>query len=171
MKYCEKCNTITDENVQICPKCGKGKLRSGEPAENFPTVIVKASGFEKERICAVLDDEGIPHSEKITKKQFSSDAVTGSSLAEYEIMVPYGAYSKAFELLVGINAIKIESEDFKSSEKLSEKTPKIEDFDGEDYYSTKNRIIRVVSVILFLIIVGGVVLGVDAVMALIKGLF
>lgn len=171
MKYCKKCNHITNDGVEICPVCNKKTLNSGEPSGDFPTVILRASGFEKERVCSALNDQNIPHSEKIAKKQFSSDAVTGSNFADYDIMVPYGCYSKAFDLLVGINAIKPEESDFEDKEKVSVKSAKLSEFNGEDYYSAKNRIIRIISVILLLVLVTGVVLGVDAIMALIKGLF
>ena len=160
MKYCKKCNHITNDGVEICPVCNKKTLNSGEPSGDFPTVILRASGFEKERVCSALNDQNI-----------SSDAVTGSNFADYDIMVPYGCYSKAFDLLVGINAIKPEESDFEDKEKVSVKSAKSSEFNGEDYYSTKNRIIRIISVILLLVLVTGVVLGVDAIMAFIKGLF
>ena len=48
---------------------------------------------------------------------------------------------------------------------------KQDEFDIGDYYSTKNKVIRMISVVLVLAIMAGVVLGVDAVMAIIKGFF
>jgi len=170
MKYCEKCNHITNDSTHTCPVCNNKTLKSGNPQGSFPVVVVRASGFEKNRICAVLDDENIPHSERIAKKQFSSDAVTGSSMADYDIMVPYDFYSKTFDLLVGINALNPDEEELNENAKIASRSVK-SDFDGEDYFSTKNRIIRIVSVILLMALVAGVVLGVDAIMALIKGLF
>ncbi|MEE1056978.1 MAG: hypothetical protein UH239_07005 [Acutalibacteraceae bacterium] len=170
MKYCKKCGIIINNNTENCPNCKKGRVISGEPEQDFPVIAVSAFGFEKERICAALDDDKIPYSTRITRKQFSSDAVTGNNNANYDILVPYTFYVDTINLLVGINAIKPNEKQFKELEKIS--TQKHHDeFDVEDYYSTKNKIIRMISVILLLAVMAGVVLGVDAVMALIKGFF
>lgn len=170
MKYCKNCGRIIDDSIQKCPSCKNGKIVNGEPEKNFPVVAVSASGFEKERICAALGDDKIPYSTRIAKKQFSTDAVTGSSNADYDILVPYSFYVDAMNLLVGINAVILDKEQLENLKKNSNES-QYDEFDGENYYSTKNKIIRMVSVILLLAIMAGVVLGVDAVMALIKSFF
>lgn len=170
MKYCKNCGKIIDDSIQKCPNCKKGKIVNGEPEKNFPVVAVSAFGFEKERICTALGDNKIPYSTRITKRQFSTNAVTGTSNADYDILVPYSFYVNAINLLVGINAVNPNKEQLEELQKNSDEN-QCDEFDGENYYSTKNKIIRMVSVILLLAIMAGVVLGVDAVMAFIKSFF
>lgn len=170
MKYCKKCGIILNNGNENCPNCKKGIIISGEPEQDFPVIAVSASGFEKKRICAALGYDKIPYSTRITKKRFSSDAVTGNSNADYDVLVPYAFYVDAINLLVGINAIKPNEKQFKELEKISNQKH-CDEFDCEDYYSTKNKVIRMVSVILLLAVTAGIVLGVDAVMAFIKGFF
>ena len=170
MKYCKNCGIILDDNVEECPSCKKGKIVNGEPEDSISVVAISASGFEKERILATLGDAKIPYSTRIVQKQFSANAVTGSNNATYDILVPYRFYVDAINLLVGINAIKLNEKQIEELEKIPDKNQR-DEFDGEDYYSTKNKIIRMVSVILLLAVMAGVVLGVDAVMALIKSFF
>lgn len=170
MKYCEECNIIAKDSVIMCPGCKRDILKSGEPKTTFPVTIVRASGFEYQRICGALDGENIPYSGKTVRKKFVNNAVTGKTNAEYDIMVPYKYYSKAFDLLVGINAVNPQDSDFEDKQQLSQITESLEEFDGEDYYSTKNKVIRVLSVILMLALVAGVVYGVDVIVALIKSM-
>lgn len=169
MKYCENCNYVVRHNAKDCPNCKKNTIKNGEPERDFPVVVVRATGFEKERICASLGDENIPYSIRIVKKKFSTDAVTGSKNAYYDIMVPYEYYADTMNLLIGINAVTPENIDIERLSELTEKQKKKDDFDGENYYSTKNKMIRIVSVVVFLALVAIVVFGVDAIMALIKG--
>lgn len=170
MKYCKNCGKILEQDNEKCFCRKKGEIINSEPAKDFPVVAIRASGFEKERICAALGDDKIPYSIRIAQKQFSSNAVTGSSNADYDILVPYGFYFEAVKLLVGINALKMNEAQLEALEKNLIKN-KQDEFDIEDYYSTKNKVIRMISVVLVLAIMAGVVLGVDAVMAIIKGFF
>lgn len=164
MKYCKKCGRIEKGSAVYCSECKNSRLTEGEPEKNLPVVAVRAAGFEKQRICSVLDDADIPYSTKIAKKQFSADAVTGSSNADYDILVPYGFYAKTRDILIGINAAEPDENDEKSKALSADEEKELSD----DYYSTKNKLIRAVAIILFLAVVAGVVTGVDAVMALIK---
>ena len=165
MKYCKKCGRIEKENAVYCPDCRNSRLAEGEPDRNFPVAVLRAAGFEKQRICSVLDDADIPYSTKIARKQFAADAVTGSSNADYDILVPYGFYAKTRDILIGINAVQPDEDDEKTKALSEEEEKELSD----DYYSTKNKLIRAVAIILFLAVVTGVVLGVDAVMALVRG--
>lgn len=169
MKYCEECNIIAKDNVIMCPKCKRDILKTGEPKGTFPVTIVRATGFEYQRICGALEGENIPYSSKAVRKKFANNAVTGKTNAEYDVMVPYAFFSKAFDLLVGINALDENSADFIDLQDFSQESEeKPLEFDGEDYYSTKNKIVRILSVILMIIVVAGVIYGVDIIMALIK---
>lgn len=170
MKYCEECNIVTKDNVIMCPHCKRDILKSGEPQATFPITVVRVSGFEYQRICGALESENIPYSAKTVKKKFANNAVTGKTNAEYDVLVPYQYYAKTFELLVGINAINPDDADFEDKFMVSQKSETLKEFDGEDYYSTKNKVIRLLSVVLMLALVAGVVFGVDAIVALIKNM-
>ncbi len=161
MKYCKKCGRLEKDTQQRCPVCKNSLLTDGEPENDFPVVLLRTAGFEKQRICSALNSEQIPYSERIAKKQLSADAVTGMSHADYDILIPYAFYKRATDVLIGINALHDNASVFD----VEDKSDTLE----EDYYSTKNRVVRIVSVILLLVIVTGVVLGVDFLMALIKG--
>ncbi len=165
MKYCKKCGRIEKESDVYCSVCRNSRLEEGEPDKNFPVVAVRAAGFEKQRICSVLDDADIPYSTKIARKQFSADAVTGSSNADYDILVPYGFYAKTRDILIGINVAEPDENDGNAKALSKEEEKEL----SADYYSTKNKLVRAVAIILFLAVVAGIVMGVDAVMALIKG--
>lgn len=169
MKYCKKCGNIFEQGVSKCTECRKSVLSEEKPDKDFPIVAIRTSGFERQRICATLDDEGITYSTRIAKKQISENAVKGTSNAYYDILVPYGIYKKTIDILLGINA-EVKAEAVLLADEQKDDVQE-SSFDNDDYYSTKNRIVRVVSVILFLALVTGVVLGVDAIMALIKQYF
>lgn len=164
MKYCKKCGRMFNDSAHICKECKRETLVIGKPDKTFPVFAVRAAGFEKERICSALDNEKIAYSTRIAKKQFSTDALTGTSNAYYDILVPYGLYTKTIDLLIGINAI---TPNEKEIEKIDRDIPE-DEFDGEDYFSTKNKVIRIVSVILLLAVVTGVVFGVDTIMGIVK---
>ncbi len=86
-------------------------------------------------------------------------------MPDYDILVPYGFYAKTRDILIGINAVQPDEDDEKTKALSEEEEKELSD----DYYSTKNKLIRAVAIILFLAVVTGVVLGVDAVMALVRG--
>ena len=46
-------------------------LKSGEPQATFPITVVRASGFEYQRICGALESENIPYSTKTVKKKLN----------------------------------------------------------------------------------------------------
>ena len=72
-------------------------------------------------------------------------------------------------MLIGIGAIQLENTQI-ISEKETE-TPKIEEETFEEMSRTKRIIVRILSVILLILIVWGVVAGVDYIMELIIGNF
>lgn len=174
MKYCKKCNLLVKDNINNCTKCGRA-LNDSMLLAKSPVVVVTASGFEKERICAVLKDKNIPYSVRVvTQKGVSteSNAVTGNSKTKHDIIVPYEFYNKAMEQLIGINAVQLDDKEIqKLTEALEKEEKSNKKPDADDYFSSKNRIIRIVSAIAFLVLVALVVFGVDAVIAIIKSFF
>lgn len=169
MKYCDKCNYISDDKQDTCPNCKKAMTAVKQLSDDQQVSIMRVGGLEKERITAALEDSRIPFTQRPVKKQPSAEAITGKNSASVDIMVCYGDYEKAEDLLIGIGAIQLENTQI-ISEKETE-TPKIEEETFEEMSRTKRIIVRILSVILLILIVWGVVAGVDYIMELIIGNF
>ncbi|MEE0265549.1 MAG: hypothetical protein UD936_07990 [Acutalibacteraceae bacterium] len=171
MKYCKKCNFLTKDNIDICTECNS-TLSDFDAKPDIPVIAVTAQGFEKERICAMLTEEDIPFSVRlVTKKRvkIQQNAVDGVSKAMHDIIVPYEYYYKAMELLVGINAVQLSDDELESlTEALENEENNTEAPDVGDYFSVKNRVVRIVSAFAFFALVAAVVFGVDAIAAFIK---
>lgn len=127
--------------------------------------LVSASGFELERIRTALSDNGIPNDSKPQKRNFSAKAVTGTDISIQDIYVAESDYEKAYDLCVGIGAIKLEGEETI----LEEEAAAAEEF--EDMPSGKRTAVRIVSAILFVLLAAMVIFGVDAITGWIKSLF
>ncbi|MBQ4179407.1 MAG: hypothetical protein II615_01460 [Ruminococcus sp.] len=127
--------------------------------------LVSASGFELERIRTALSDNGIPNDSKPQKRNFSAKAVTGTDISIQDIYVAESDYEKAYDLCVGIGAIKLEGEETI----LEEEAAAVEEF--EDMPSGKRTAVRIVSAILFVLLAAMVIFGVDAITGWIKSLF
>ena len=128
--------------------------------------LVSASGFELERIHTALSDNGIPNDSKPQKRNFSAKAVTGTDISIQDIYVAESDYEKAYDLCVGIGAIKLEGEETILGE---EEAAAVEEF--EDMPSGKRTAVRIVSAILFILLAAMVIFGVDAITGWIKSLF
>lgn len=158
--------------------------------------LVSASGFELERIKTALSDNGIPNDSKAQKKSFSAKAVTGIDNSEQDIYVSEDDYEKAYDLCIGIGAIrpegevqeiitddeaasaegqKIMTDDEAASAEVQETVtddeaaPAEEEF--EDMPEGKRAAVRIISAILFLLIAAAVIFGTDAITGWIKSLF
>ena len=68
--------------------------------------LLSASGFELERVKTALSDNGIPNDSKPQKRNYSAKAVTGVDISEQDIFVAEKDFEKAYDLCVGIGAIK-----------------------------------------------------------------
>ncbi|HHZ05629.1 MAG TPA: hypothetical protein GX401_02400 [Clostridiales bacterium] len=173
MSYCKKCNYFSKDDIDRCPNCKQYMVKEA-PENDAPVIAIRTAGIEHERITAALQDSKIPFSERFARKQASANVVTGVNSASVDIIVNYKDYEKTYDLLVGIGAIKLDGEEI--IDEVDEKQPvKKSVRPGEEEFeemSTRKRIIvRILSAILFIVVVWGVVVGVDYVMALVKGLF
>ena len=138
--------------------------------DNSLKYLVSASGFELERIQIALSDNGIPNDSRPKKRNFSAKAVTGIDQSEQDIFVSEGDYEKAYDLCVGIGAIKLEGEEEELVEPLTEaQTEALEEF--EDMPSGKRTAVRIISALLFILLVAAVIFGTDFITGWIKGLF
>ena len=133
--------------------------------------LLSASGFELERVRTALSDNGIPNDSRPQKRNFSAKAVTGvDNISEQDIYVAEDDYEKAYDLCIGIGAIKIEGEEEQILETEPVDAPADEEA-PEEMSSGKRTAVRIISAILFILLVAAIIYGTDAVTGWIKGLF
>ncbi len=172
MKYCNKCKRLYNDEDVRCTECkDKSKLVPVEE-ENTPVYLLSASGFELQRVKTALEDSGIPNDTAAKKHNYSAEAVTGYDNSEYDILVPYSAYEKAYDVCVGIGAINIgEAEILDDNGVPVNADVKPADEQFEQMSGFKRTTVRVVTALLFLGLVALAVFGTDFIMNIIKGLF
>lgn len=171
MKYCEKCKKLFNDNDEKCADCGK--ILSEVTDENTSVFLISAAGFELQRIKNALEDSGIPCDMIAKKKNTSAEAVTGYDNSEYDIIVPYSAYEKSYDVCIGIGAIKEDETEIIDSavDEPTNKDAETLDEQFEEMSGTKRTTVRIVSAVLLIILVALVIYGTDAITGLIKGLF
>lgn len=169
MKYCTKCKKMHKDNEYLCSKC-KIALKTIEDP-NTPVYLLSSDGFKLDIITNTLFDNGIPcdkiHFEK-------GDSITSNSdydNSEMGVLVPYSAYEDAYDICIGIGAIsENEATIIQNGEiienKVSSATENFEKLSG-----VKRTTIRILSALIFFLLVALAVYGTDALMALIKALF
>lgn len=167
MKYCLSCKKMFNDEETVCNDCKK-ELQPIED-DNTPVYLVSAIGFEKDRIIAALADEGIPSDTKRRKKDNSAKAITGVDMSDLDILVPYQAYEKAYDVCVGIGAIKEDGEEIVEDGEFSKSNAKSlgEQFEEVNGSGKAGRIILAV---MFLLVAALVIFGTDAITGLIKNL-
>ncbi len=170
MKYCKKCKHIHNDCDLNCPDCKVQLVDISD--KNTPVYLLSASGFELERVKSALNDSGIP-SDAVKKKDGSADAGMGCDFSEYDLLVPFRAYEKAFDVCIGIGAVKAENEKLLDEDVTvpTNKDVKPADERFEEMSGVKRTTVKVVSAILFLILVAAVIYGTDFITGFIKSLF
>lgn len=169
MKYCKKCKHLHNDEDKICSDCNR-ELEIIDK-ENTPVYLHTASGFELTRVKTALEDNGIPCDTQIVKKNYSADAVTGCDMAEYDLLVPYSAYEKAYDICVGIGAFKSDEAEIVDDD--SDAGKKLNDV-AEEYgemSSAKRTTVKIISAILLIAVFCAVIWGTDYIIAIIKNLF
>lgn len=131
--------------------------------------LLSASGFELERVKTALADNGIPNDSKPQKRNYSAKAVTGVDNSEQDIYVAEADYEKAYDLCVGIGAIRIEGEEPQILDEEAGAEPYEEEF--EEMPAKKRTAVRIISALLFVLLVAAVIFGTDMITGWIKGLF
>lgn len=168
MKYCNSCRKLHNDNEQTCNECKK-PLNTIED-NNTPVFLISAEGFEKDRIIAALADAGIPSDIKRQKKDNSANAVTGIDMSDLNILVPFQAYEKAYDICVGIGAIKEEGE--KIIEDGEYETSNEQGLDKQfEQINGGSKAGRIVLAVMLLILIALAVFGTDAITGFIGNLF
>lgn len=170
MKYCNKCKRIYNDEDINCSHCISELTELKDP--NTPVYLLTASGFELQRVKTALEDCAIPNDTLSCKHNYSAEAVSGYDRSEYDILVPYSAYEKAYDTCVGIGAINIGEEEIIADDENSVNS-EVHSFDEqfEKMSGVKRTTIRVVTAVLFLALVALAVYGTDFIMDLLKNLF
>lgn len=164
MRYCKKCKRIYYENKDVC-ECGSKSFLNEAPKPEDPTYLTTASGFELERITAVLEDEGMPFETHFVKKASSSvPVISGTTTGNANILVPFAKLQDAKDILIGISAKEYPGE-------VVEKEEKAKDNDIQHMSRAKRTTLKVISLVMFLALVAAVVFATDFVTGWIKGLF
>ncbi|MGN0488900.1 MAG: hypothetical protein ACI4HO_06530 [Ruminococcus sp.] len=166
MKYCTKCRRLYNDEDTECKECKKGKLETITD-ESTPVYLCSGDVMERDRVQAALKDSKIPSDYKRNMVSANSQVVTGMDFDGFDILVPFDMYEQAFDVAVGIGAIKLNEEEMLAY-KL-DKNDGIEEF--EEMSSSKRTTVRIISAILIIIAFAAIIYGVDFIMALIKNLF
>lgn len=170
MKYCPKCKKLHNDENTMCADCQKQTV----PVENknTPVFLMSAGGFELQRVCAALEDAGIPCDQKRHKKIPSAQAVTGADYGDADILVPYQAYEKAYDICIGIGAIQEEGTEIldEQGQALEEKNDSIDE-QLEEMSGMKRTTMRVILAVFLLFLITLAVFATDFITGFIKSLF
>lgn len=171
MKFCKTCKALAHAADSVCPHCGK-KL-SPVTDINEPVRLCVIGGTERAMLCGMLDDAQIPHMESNVQPQgVANEIVTGFDvkLNNISVVVPFQALPKASELLGTIESVKNPVEPMMDKIEAHIGYLRSEQKEKPDS-AAKRTTIKVITAILFLLLIAAVVLGTDAVTGWIKGLF
>lgn len=167
MKYCPKCKRMYNDEETSCQhkECKRKALK---PIEDKTTSVYLCSGdvIERDRVQAALEDGGVPSVYTRHGVTANSQVITGQDFDGFDILVPYELYEKAYDIAVGIGAIKLEGEEI-----IEDNPEEIEPHPIEEMSSSKRTAVRIVSAILFVIVVALVIYGTDFIAHWIKELF
>ena len=169
MKYCKKCKHIHDDKFDICTECRKPQPLYSIEDENTPVFLISASGFEIERIRSALESGGIPSDCAARKNNISADAVTGADLNDKDILVPFSAYEQAYDICVGIGAIKPEGEEITVDESDVERVASGEEV--VEMSPAKRTTVKIVSALMIIILFCLVIWGTDFLTGFFTGFF
>ena len=150
MRYCTKCKILTRDHEK-CPFCSRKTIDNPSHFSFF--FIITANGFELERIRAALNDAGIPYSYNESVKDTGLQILNSAPPENCDVYVPLSAYAQACELLTGIGALK-EEPDIPADDELLENAKK--DAKREELDPQKAKRIRIISLIVFLLILAAV---------------
>lgn len=160
MLYCPNCQLLVPEGEK-CSSCGRKKLR--EPNPDDPVLLITADELKSEMIESVFEENKQVYEERILGLGGPPSVVFGkSAITNKNIYVPYRDIDSAQTLLDGIGILDAddisEQEIFDEEDEFPEDNgeKRIEE-DTEEIGAGKRTILRILSVILFVLAVWGVV--------------
>jgi hypothetical protein len=142
------------------------KKRALETIADEATSVYLCSGdvIERDRVQAALSDGGVPSVYTRHMVSANSQLITGMDFDGFDILVPYELYEKAYDIAVGIGAIKLDNE------VIIEDEPPVESEEPQ-MSRAKRTTVRIISAIILIVIFAGVIYGTDYIVNLIKSLF
>ena len=165
LKYCPKCKKLYNDEDSVC-SCKDCKRKALQVIEDNSTSVYLCSGdvLERDRVQAALSDSCIPSIYTRHMVSANSQLVTGMDFDSFDILVPYELYEQAYDVAVGIGAIKLEGEQIIEDEPAAEEAE-------EEMSNGKRNAIRIVTALLFILLVAGIIYGTDFITSFIKSLF
>lgn len=166
MLYCARCQSLCEEERSVCPNCKGKKLRP--PEENDPVFFITAGKMDAGRISAALSEQGIPFETRVSGPESSAPAVClGTAPASAaRFFVPYGALEKSRQILESIGIFDEAGE--VSYPENADNVSDMEKEDSSEMGPIKRFVWRVVSVILFILLIWAVVAATDGVIGLVE---
>ncbi|MBE6824782.1 MAG: hypothetical protein E7513_05495 [Ruminococcaceae bacterium] len=173
MKFCKECKKLYGGADIICTDCNKKYKEISDI--NEPVLLCVIGGLERNMVCGALKDAKIPFVETQYGPQgVSNEIVTGydAKLLNIGILVPYSAIAKACDVIaaVGIDPRLDEEILQQVKDDIEAYKEKLKEDEDSQMSSSKRTTVKVISAIVFIILVALVVLGTDYVLELIKNL-
>ena len=173
MEYCKSCKALCFGDELPFDGCRHKLLEIKDI--NEPVRLCIVGGTERAMLRGMLKDADIPFEEvSVSPRGVSNDIVTGYDvkLSNVNVLVPYSALLKASELLGTIETLQNVNEPLLAKVEEDIGKYKAGTFSGDRQLSPAMRTtVKVVTAILFFILVAIVVFGTDKIIELIKGLF
>ncbi|MBW7572501.1 hypothetical protein [Caproiciproducens faecalis] len=175
MLYCSKCQLLTDGDTDRCPVCGSTKLRA--PAPDDPVLLLTVDEMKVVLVRSVFQENGIVFIEQDNGFGSPPSMLLGRPFyGNRNIFVAYRDLPAAKELLNGIgfadaDDAKLEK-DQPAPEPVTESEEQSEPEEEPEPMSARKRFFwRIVSAMLFILVVWGVVAAADFVAGWLKALF
>lgn len=173
MKYCKTCKALFSASAERCEDCSK-KLYDITDI-NEPVRLCVIGGTERAMLRGLLEDAQIPFVESNVQPQgVANEIVTGYDvkLSNIAVIVPFSALPKANELLKSIETVPNHIDPMMGEiETEIERLKTTVKDDNSSMSPALRTTIKVITAILFLILLAVVVLGTDKLLEIIKGLF
>ena len=160
MKFCKSCKALLHASDGLCTSCGKKTAPIADI--NEPVRLCVIGGTERAMLCGMLDDAGIPYLQTNVQPQgVANEIVTGFDvkLSNIAVLVPFQALPQASELLSTIETVENKIEPM-----MDEITAHIELLKSQGGKLPESRAkrttVRVVTAILFLLLIAGAVFAI-----------
>lgn len=171
MKICKECKKMYNGADTRCTDCNK-KYKLVDDI-NEPVRLCVVGGLERNMVCGALKDNDIPFIEaQYGAQSVANEIVTGydAKLVNVAVLIPYSAVPKAYEILKPLEVnldyieplleqIQADIDEYKSDIVKSESMSR-----------SKRTTVKVISALLFVLLMALVIFGTDYVMELIKSL-
>lgn len=172
MKYCKVCKRLCFGDTLEFDGC-KHKLRNIEDI-NEPVRLCIAGGTERAMLTGMLKDENIPFMEEpVFPQGVANEIVTGYDvkLSNISIVVPFSSLPKSSELLSTIETLDNDIEPHMDEIEAEISRLKAEREEAKKMNPALRTTIKVISAILFLVLIALAVFGTDALTGWFKSLF